>query len=372
MKKIGFALLMVLLLALTALALAEDAQAPEQGFVLEGAEPKVTEEYRYFINRYRYARGVTVAYYDNVYAVNHGKWGLTPFDSSIPEEYFVVDQDGYYAVAPFVMDVTDAMRIRLYGSNIGELGLLYGQYCERVLSRYRQEGFSGVHEGIDFIAGKGTPLHAILGGVVTRAGDSNGTVGIYNEEYDITLLYLHCEGISVRRGDEIEAGACFAKEGSKGSGAPYTHVEMRYGRHTSSNKYRDTRLESDLPYAVLAKALKVVETDRKSVTYAEALDTQRRIEAEQAAAKAEAERQAAEAERMRLEAEAAAAKAEAERKAAEAEAQALQQAEATPEVELVDVLPSTTPEGYGFGDDTPTPQPTGTPVPEATLPPNNP
>jgi len=41
-------------------------------------------------------------------------------------------------------------------------------------------------------------------------------VGIYNAELDVTLLYLHCEKISVRRGDVVEAGQAFAVEGDKG------------------------------------------------------------------------------------------------------------------------------------------------------------
>lgn len=373
MKRTGFALLAaLLLLVLAANALAEEAQSAAQSFVVEGQEPEVTEKLRWFVTKYRYTRSTTVSYYDNVYAINHGKWGLTPFDSNVLEEYFVVDTEGYYAVAPIVMDIVDAMRLRLYGGDIGEEGLLYGQYCERIISRNHKEGFSGVHEGIDFIAKSGTPLYAILGGVVTRAGDSNGTVGVYSEEYDITLLYLHCKNILVHRGDEIEAGEQIASEGSKGSGSPYTHVEMRRGRQTTSNKYRDTRLQSDSPYEVMRVALQVEPSGRQAVTYAAALDAQRRVEAAQAAAKAEEERQAAEAERLRLEAEAAAAQAAAE---AAAEAERLK-AEATPDVPLVDVLPGTTQQGYGFADATPaaaeTPALETTPAPEATLPPANP
>lgn len=383
--------------------------------VLPGSDEtiQVTREYRWFVNEYRYTRGVTVEYYDNVFAVNHGVYGLTPFASTVPKEYFVSDETGAYAVAPLVEDITDAMRVRLYGGNLGQTAMYYGQYCERIRDKADRIGFSGIHEGIDFVYQAGAPLHAILGGEVTRAGDSNGTVGIYNEEYGITLLYLHCENIEVRRGDVVEAGEKIAKEGEKNSGSAYTHVEMRYGRHTSSSPYRDTSLTSDCPYAVMQQALGVMQSERKVITYAgtqrqlaqtrlvavgaeqarvavEAeLERQRlaaeaeaerlRLEAEAAAAEAERQRleaeaaAAAEAERLRLEAEAeaerlrqeaeAAAKAEEERLAAEEAAR--EEEEEMPELIDSDSLPGAQ-DGYGFAKST------ATPVPQATLPPSNP
>ena len=383
--------------------------------VLPGSDEtiQVTREYRWFVNEYRYTRGVTVEYYDNVFAVNHGVYSLTPFASTVPKEYFVSDETGAYAVAPLVEDITDAMRVRLYGGNLGQTAMYYGQYCERIRDKADRIGFSGIHEGIDFVYQAGAPLHAILGGEVTRAGDSNGTVGIYNEEYGITLLYLHCENIEVRRGDVVEAGEKIAKEGKKNSGSAYTHVEMRYGRHTSSSPYRDTSLTSDCPYAVMQQALGVTQSERKVITYAgvqrqlaqtrlvavgaeqarvavEAeLERQRlaaeaeaerlRLEAEAAAAEAERQRleaeaaAAAEAERLRLEAEAeaerlrqeaeAAAKAEEERLAAEEAAR--EEEEEMPELIDSDSLPGAQ-DGYGFAEST------ATPVPQATLPPSNP
>ena len=383
--------------------------------VLPGSDEtiQVTREYRWFVNEYRYTRGVTVSYYDNVFAVNHGVYGLTPFASTVPKEYFVSDETGAYAVAPLVENITDAIRELLYGGDYGQTAMYYGQYCERIRDKADRIGFSGIHEGIDFVYQEGAPLHAILGGEVTRAGDSNGTVGIYNEEYGITLLYLHCENIEVRRGDVVEAGEKIAKEGKKNSGSAYTHVEMRYGRHTSSSPYRDTSLTSDCPYAVMQQALGVTQSERKVITYAgvqrqlaqsrlvavgaeqarvavEAeLERQRlaaeaeaerlRLEAEAAAAEAERQRleaeaaAAAEAERLRLEAEAeaerlrqeaeAAAKAEEERQAAEEAAR--EEEEEMPELIDSDSLPGAQ-DGYGFAKST------ATPVPQATLPPSNP
>lgn len=331
MKKRLLAMLALLCMLFAVCAGAEEAADTE---VQAEGGLALTTEYRWFVNKYRYTRGVTVTYYDNVYAYNHGDYYLTPFDSTVPAEYLVVDETGAYAVAPIVLDITDAMRAALYGEDIGETAMFYGQYCERISDKVGRVGFSGVHEGVDFKAGADTPLYAILGGEVTRAGDSNGTVAIYNDDYKVTVLYLHCEEIAVRRGDVVEAGAYIGVEGNKGSGSAYTHVEMRTGRHTSSNAYRNTKLESACPYPVMQMALEVTESGRQPVTAAAVLRAQQ----------------------MREEAEAAA-------KALEEQAKAEENAE--PEIELVDTLPGAE-EGYGFAETT-TPA-----APEATLPPSNP
>ena len=339
MKKMLIAALVLLSLLTAFGALAEETKAVETA--AEATLPDgVVSEYRWFVNSYKYVRTRKVTYYDNVYAYNHGKWGLTPFDSNVPAEYFVRDEDGNFALAPIVLDITDAMREALYGSDIGETALYYGQYCDRIRGRDGKVGFSGVHEGIDFICEPGAALHAILGGEVTRAGDSNGTVAIYNEELGVTVLYLHCEKITVRRGQKLEAGTAFAVEGNKNSGSDYTHVEVRAGRHTSSN----TILESDCPYPVMQAALGVTESGRQPQTMAAVAKAQRMREEAEAAAKAEAE-------------------------AAQAAAKAAQESD-EPDVELVDTLPGTK-EGYGFGTEA-TDAPAPTAVPEATLPPSKP
>ena len=291
----------------------------------EPKDPKITEEYRWFVNKYNNTRGRTVRYYDNVYAYNHGSYVLTPFDSTVPAEYFVVDEYGTYAVAPIVLDITDAMRTALYGADQGETYMLYGQYCERVGDGKGHIGFSGVHEGIDFVNYEGASLYAILGGKVTRGADRDGTIAIYNAEYDCTLMYLHCEKSQVRRGDMVDAGDLVGYEGNTNSGSPYTHVEFRYGEHQTANPYRNIILQSDCPYPFMQMYFAVKESGRQPVTAAAVTEAQR----------------------LRAEAEAAA--------LAEAEAKA------EPQIELIDVLDSA--EGYGFGATA------TTAAPEATLPP---
>ena len=299
-------------------------------------EPQLTTEYRWFVSKSKTVHGRTVTYYKDVYAYNHGDYYMTPFADVVPAEYLAVDESGAYAVAAIVLDITDAMRERLYGADLGETSMFYGQYCDRIRGKKGRVGFSGVHEGIDFTYEEGAKLYAILGGVVTKAGDANGTVAIYNENYDVTLLYLHCEKIKVKRGDVIEEGDLIAVEGNKGSGSAYTHVEMRNGRHTSSNAYRNTFVESDCPYPVMQDALEVVESGRRPVTAAAVLAAQRMRE------------QAEEMARQAAEAAAAAAAAEEEE-----------------EIVLIEELPGTQ-QGYGFEAETPAV------TPEATLPPSNP
>lgn len=342
----------------SASSLAAAAQTPASALEL-------TTKTRWFNNQYGNTRAVKVTYYDNVYAYNHGQYVLTPFASVVPEQYFVVDENGGYAVAPIVMDITDAMRERLYGGDVGETVMFFGQYCEqsrgktRVNGKPGRVGFTGIHEGVDFKNAPGAQLYAILGGVVTRAGDSNGTVAIYNEQYDVTLLYLHCKKISVHRGDVLEAGAKIALEGNKNTGthlspkgkkrtgSDYTHVELRKGRHTSSSPYRDTKITSDCPYEVMQAALGVTESGRQPATEAAVLRAQQMRQEAEAAAKAAAE--------------------------AEAAAKAAEQAQKDSEsdVELLDELPAAQ-EGYGFGEATAAPEVQTTPAAEATLPPSKP
>lgn len=289
---------------------------------IAGPSDLITEKSRYFV-RSGYVRRRKVEYYDNVYCYNHKEYVYTPFSSDVPEEYFVVDSTGVLAIAPLVLDITDAMREALYGGDVGITGMLYGQYCERIKARDGRIGFSGIHEGIDFLNEEGCDLFSILGGKVTRAGDQNGTVAIYNETYDVTVIYLHCRKIAVKIGDVVEAGTKIGVEGDKKSASPYTHVEVRFGQHKSSNSYRDVFLQSDVPYAVMQKALNVSASGREPVTAA-------------AITRAEDLRRQAEEDALR-----------------QAEEEAAQEAaDNTPdEDEILEEEPDDAPDGYGFAED---------------------
>ena len=265
--------------------------------VLSAGEPATITDYQGFVFSNGLLRHRKVTFYPDVLAYNHTEYRLQPFDGAVPERFFVVDGQGKHALAPIVLDVTDAMRIALYGEDVGKTALFFGQYTERVRSSDKKWGYSGIHEGIDFIAAKGQPVHAILEGEVLRAGHGkDNTIAIYNAQYNATVLYLHTVNVQVSRGDRIAAGTLISYESNHGSGDPYTHVEVRFGRRTSPHPYRNHVLESDLPYDLFAHALGVTPSDREPMT-AESL-----IEAEQMRLAAEAE--AEEARRAQEEAEA--------------------------------------------------------------------
>lgn len=302
--------------------LADEATGSEDAV----SRPVVTHDSVAFVYSNRVLRVKDVSYYADVYAYDRRAYAMMPFDAAVPERFFVVDSQGANALASIVLDVCDAVRIALYGEDVGKAARFYGQYTEKARSASKEWGYSGIHEGLDFIAEKGHPIYAVVSGEVVRAGgDKDGTVAIYNARYNTTVLYLHVRDLQVKTGQNVEAGTMIGREGDKGATAPFTHIEVRFGRHRSPNPYRNAQLESDLPYDFFVKALGIEPSEREPITAASVYDAeQRRLVAE------------AEAEAARLAAEL-------------AEIEARRQASATP-------VP------------TPTPSPQPTPVPSPTPP----
>ena len=316
--------------------------APFCGPALSAGEPAAVTDYQSFVFASGRLRLRKVDFYPDVFAYNHTEYRMQPFSGAVPERFFVVDGQGKHALAPIVLDVTDAMRVALYGGDIGKVAMYYGQYTERVRSNDKKWGYSGIHEGVDFIAARGLPVYAILGGEVLRAGyGKDNTIAVYNETYNATVLYLHTVNVRVSVGDRIEAGTLIAQEGNRGSGAFYTHVEVRFGRRTSPNPFRNTTLESDLPYDFFAHALGVTPSNREPMT-AEAL-----IQAEQ----------------MRLAAEAEAEAARIAREEAEARLLATPTPAPTPEIRLLDEAEDDVDPNFGFAEPLSTPLPTLPPAP---------
>jgi murein DD-endopeptidase MepM/ murein hydrolase activator NlpD len=340
------AVLLCALLCCTALsALATEPTGP-----VDYAAPQpsngldIVTRYRYFVSRYGVVHNRKVSYYDAVYAYNHTQYVQTPFDASVPAEYFVVDGMGYAAVAPGVLDIADAVRTALYDGDIGKVALLYGQYTERIRSgpKSKRWGFSGIHEGLDFIAQRGQALHAVMDGVVTRTGgDAENTLAIYNADYDVTVFYLHTAGIKVSVGEAVRMGDPISKESNRGSGSPYTHIELRGGKMMGVSPYRNTKLTSLCPYETFRKALNVLPSDRAPDT----LETGLLAERERAAAEAErqaAARRALEEETARIAAE------EAARLAALATPTPQPTPSPTPTPAVLDELPDELPGNFGF------------------------
>lgn len=91
-------------------------------------------------------------------------------------------------------------------------------------------GQRALHEGIDFIAESGTPVHAAASGVVSFAA-FHPTYGYLIEiDHGAGLLtrYAHCSKLVVKQGEFVKRGAKIAEVGSTGrSTGSHLHFEVR-------------------------------------------------------------------------------------------------------------------------------------------------
>jgi murein DD-endopeptidase MepM/ murein hydrolase activator NlpD len=95
-------------------------------------------------------------------------------------------------------------------------------------------GRGAMHEGLDFAAPKGTPIHAASGGVVTEARRLPGYGKLVEIDHGNGLLtrYAHASSINVKRGDLVEKGHMIARVGSTGrSTGAHLHFEVRMAGH---------------------------------------------------------------------------------------------------------------------------------------------
>ena len=90
------------------------------------------------------------------------------------------------------------------------------------------------HNGIDFLARRGTPVRAAAAGRVVLASaehlpePSYGRVVAIEHVEGVVTFYAHLHTFSVSVGDSVEAGEKFAKVGSTGvSTGPHLHFEVR-------------------------------------------------------------------------------------------------------------------------------------------------
>jgi hypothetical protein len=90
------------------------------------------------------------------------------------------------------------------------------------------------HEGIDFAAPMGTPIHAVAAGVVTWAGPLGGYGNMVqiNDGEGYSTLYAHSEKVLVHVGETVKRGEVIALVGSTGwSTGPHVHFQvMRNGQ----------------------------------------------------------------------------------------------------------------------------------------------
>ena len=98
----------------------------------------------------------------------------------------------------------------------------------------RVDPFTGqwaMHEGIDFIADKGSPIVAAAAGIVMFAGlhPQYGYMVDIDHGNDLVTRYAHTSKLMVRDGDVVQRGRKIAEVGSTGrSTGPHLHFEVRF------------------------------------------------------------------------------------------------------------------------------------------------
>ena len=101
---------------------------------------------------------------------------------------------------------------------------------------WRTDPFTGKmarHEGMDFAAPPGTPIHAAAGGVVLLAEfhPEYGNVVEIDHGNQLMTRYAHALRVSVRPGDLVKRGQKIAEVGSTGrSTGPHLHFEVHSKR----------------------------------------------------------------------------------------------------------------------------------------------
>lgn len=92
-------------------------------------------------------------------------------------------------------------------------------------------GRSAMHEGVDYMAEVGTPIHASAGGVVVYADTHSqyGNMVEIDHGNDIVTRYAHASRLLVKVGQVVRRGDKIAEVGSTGrSTGNHLHFEVRY------------------------------------------------------------------------------------------------------------------------------------------------
>ncbi len=106
------------------------------------------------------------------------------------------------------------------------VGWISSPFGERIDPFTGDEEF---HEGIDFAAPMGTPIHAVAAGVVTWAGPRGGYGNMVQIDHGdgYATRYGHAEKVLVHVGETVKRGDVIALVGSTGySTGPHVHFEV--------------------------------------------------------------------------------------------------------------------------------------------------
>jgi len=88
------------------------------------------------------------------------------------------------------------------------------------------------HYGLDYAADEGTPIKAMMDGVVTLAEKdlyfTGGTI-IFDHGHGISTLYMHMQDVSVKKGQMIKKGNIIGSVGSTGrSTGPHLDIRLNW------------------------------------------------------------------------------------------------------------------------------------------------
>ncbi len=86
------------------------------------------------------------------------------------------------------------------------------------------------HQGVDFVATRGTLVHAAGPGIVVRASFSGGygRVVIIDHGHGLQTRYAHLQRFKTKKGEFLPAGAVLGSVGSSGrTTGPHLHFEVR-------------------------------------------------------------------------------------------------------------------------------------------------
>ncbi|MGC5041167.1 M23 family metallopeptidase [Streptomyces sp. DT190] len=107
----------------------------------------------------------------------------------------------------------------------------------KLTAGYAQSGsrWSSTHSGQDFAVPLGTPVGAVRGGTVVKAGPNGGGDGpaygnavVINHGNGTYSQYAHLSRIDVKVGQTVKTGQTIARSGNTGnSSGPHLHLEIR-------------------------------------------------------------------------------------------------------------------------------------------------
>lgn len=119
------------------------------------------------------------------------------------------------------------------------------------------DGSRAMHEGVDFSADVGTPIHAAATGRVLRAErhPEYGNLIEIDHGNDMTTRYAHLSKMLVKEGDLVQRGKLIAEVGSTGrSTGPHLHFEVRFnGIAQNPNRFLEYAQQSGAKQVVAGR-----------------------------------------------------------------------------------------------------------------------